>query len=364
MTAAVEHLEPVSGLEWTRLSGTREDVMRALGALHAAPIRAWRERETGAWQRLLERTAGAAKERFEAIVEATTARLPLEAQELTWIAEGAGVPVRELWALNLRGDLGRDGTGCSDVCAVTETGVVMGHNEDGDGDLEGAIRLITLVIDGDPSMTVVWYPGMLPANSFVTTSAGLSFGMDHVPVSVPNTEGCGRHFVARRAQRQEEGVVARAVLSAVPCAGGFAFDVADALGRGDLIENVAGRYSVASAVAAASDAPAEGGALLHTNHLRLVDGTEDGLAVAADDEWLGESQGRLRALVSAAPSVRSAADVLTALRAPGVLNRSEDIYTFATCVVDTAADTIWVQGSGEVWAGWLSAFARGERVAA
>jgi hypothetical protein len=357
----VEQLEPVSGLKWTVLRGQREDVMRALGREHADDIRAWRDLDGGAWARQVTRRDGVAGERFAAVVESSRALLPVEAQEIDLIAEGAGLPSDDLWAINLRGDLGRDGIGCSDVCSVPSPGgVVMGHNEDGDGEVRGLVRLVTLGIEGDPTVTVVWYPGMLPANSFVTTSAGLSFGCDHVPVPHGRLSGAGRHLVARHAQRQESGEAARDVLASIPCAGGFAFDVADGpSGRGDVIENAAGH--VAAAAAGGADAP-----LRHTNHVELVDSSSEALVVPEGD--LQESRTRGAALWEHSSSVATRDDALAALRAPGVLNTSDDLHTFATVVVDTAADTVLVQGdpgeNARPWAGRLSAFARGERVAA
>jgi hypothetical protein len=345
----VERLEPVSGLEWTVLRGTREDVMRALGREHAEAIRAWRDLDGGAWARQITRATGVAADRFEAVVASSRALLPVEAEEIDLIAEGAGLPAQDLWAINLRGDLGRDGIGCSDVCAVpTGDGVVMGHNEDGNGEIRGLVRLVTLEIEGDPTVTVVWYPGMLPANSFVTTQAGLSFGCDHVPVSLALLSGAGRHLVARHAQRQANGDAARDALRCIPCAGGFAFDVADGPGnRGDVIENAAGHVQTSSAGGAQEP-------LRHTNHVTLVDGSLEALSVEPED--LEESRARAAALERHAPRIGTAADALAALRAPGVLNTSDGLHTFVTVVVDTAADRIVVQGDPD--------FARGERVPA
>lgn len=351
---SITRLPEVSGLEWTLISGSRAEAMTDLGRAHADQIAAWRALPS--WAGLVERATGPSRPVFEAVVASTRRLLPVESQELDWLAAGAGVPAEELWALNLRGDLGRDGTGCSDLCAADGQGLWMGHNEDGDRELAPLVRLVSLRIDGDPAMTVVWYPGMLPANSFVTTSAGLSFGMDHVPVRTPLTGGAGRHLVARHAQRQSTGQAARAALTEVPCAGGFAFDVADGSGgRADIIENAAGRQACQRA---------DAGALRHTNHLRMVDGTRPGLAVAPDDRWLAESRTRVARLRAVSPRVGSATDVLAALRSEGVLNRSEDLYTFATTVVDPVADRIWVQTQGPAWCGVLSAFATGERITA
>lgn len=345
----ITHLEPISGLAWSVFRGGRMEVMHALGREHADAIHAFRSLPGGSWEAQVRRADTVAAERLDAVIASTRGLLPVESQELAWIAEGAGIAERDMWARNLRGDLGRDGTGCSDIAFTTDAGVVMGHNEDGDGELREHIRLVTLDIDGDPAVTSVWYPGMLPSNAFVTTTAGLAFGMDHVPVVAPQTDGAGRHFVARHAQRQPTGEAARAALTHVPCAGGFAFDVADAAGRADLIENAAGH--VASVT----------GRYRHTNHLRLLDGTSEGLAVSDDDEWLGESMTRLGVLRGRGTPT-SAVDVFDALRTPGVLGRSEDLWTYVTTVVDTAADEILLQGSGSPWRGRWSAFARGERV--
>lgn len=360
MTAQVESLPTVAGLPWTVFRGDRESVFLALGREHAELIASVRSRVDQQWQSLMSRIDDPQwAERLSRIIDSTTRQLPIEAQELAWIAAGAGQHELDLWVYNLRGDLGRDGTGCSDVCTANEGHVVLGHNEDGDAHLRDDVRLITLDIDGDPSCTVIWYPGMLPANSFVATSAGLVFGLDHVPVTTPAVTGCGRHFVARHAQRQSDGEAARRVVRETPCAGGFSFDIADALaGRADVIENAAGRVSEVSAASAA---------VCHTNHLRLVDGTQAGLSVADDDEWLAESRARRRALSSAVESAETssgtvdAAGVLAALRAPGVLNRRDDLYTLATAVADLTGDRITVQASTKEWTGRLSAFVRGEQ---
>ncbi|GAA3031429.1 C45 family autoproteolytic acyltransferase/hydolase [Microbacterium dextranolyticum] len=352
MSVVIERRDAVSGMGWTVLRGARADVMRALGAEHAALIEAQRADSDGGWSANVRRSRGVAAERFAAVADSTRAALPVESQELDWIAEGADIAPDELWAQNLRGDLGRDGTGCSDLSLLHGASVVLGHNEDGDAGLRGLLRLVTLDIEGDPSITVVWYPGMLPSNSFVTTSAGLSFGMDHVPVRVADLRGCGRHLVARHAQRQHSGAQARDALTRFGCAGGFAFDVADAeAGRVDLIENAAGVRAMQ-----------EGGVIRHTNHLRVVDGARGDLAVAADDEWLAESRARLAVLSDVSRNAADADAVWGALRADGVRNLRDDLFTLATAMVDTGADLVTVQAEGEPWRGSLGAFARGERV--
>ena len=348
MTAEVTENNPVSGLGWTVIRGPRADVFRALGQTHADSIRSAHQRSDG-WQALLRGAAGPARDRVQQVIDSSRRRLPTEAAEIGWLATGAGLDERDLWVWNLRGDLGSDGSGCSDLSAVIDDQVLLGHNEDGAAELADGIRLVTLIIDGDPSCTAVWYPGMLPANSFVATSAGLVFGMDHVPVATARTDGVGRHLLTRHAQRQPTGAAARQVLASLTCAGGFACDIADRDGRRtDLVETAAGRVATGS-----------GETVRHTNHLRLLDGLQDGLRMP--DSSIRESRQRYRELAAASANPRSAGEVFAALRNPEVCGRSSDRWTFSTAVAELTADRITVQGTGEPWRGSLSAFAAGVR---
>ncbi len=355
---------PVAGLEWTVVRGARDEVFRALGEAHADDIRRCRDRAGGAWSRVA-RSARRRADRLERVVASSRRLLPVEAQEIGWLAEGAGLPEEDLWVYNLRGDLGHDGTGCSDVSTIGGGHVLLGHNEDGDRELVGLVRLVTLAIDGDPALTAVWYPGMLPANTFVASSAGLVVGVDHVPVPSPCLDGAGRHLVARHAQRQAGGAAAREALCRVPCAGGFAFDVADGPAhRVDLVEIAAGR-SATWAVTAGDPGGEDGPAypiLRHTNHLRHLDATADGLRLPPGDRSLAESTARAAALDRVTRRVDTLADVEAALLADGVHNRTEVLWTFVTIAVDLTADVVVLHGPGGRWSGRLSAFTRGEAV--
>lgn len=354
---SITHNPPVSGLDWTVFSGDRETVFLELGAHFSAPIHDIRSRSGQQWQNLLAKTAsGLFHERLHSIIESTRRLCPVEAFELDTLARGAGVPATELWTYNLRGDLGRDGTGCSDIGLATGTALVIGHNEDGDGHLAPDIALITLRIDGDPDCTVLWYPGFLPSNSFVATGAGLTWGLDHVPVAIPEQAGAGRHFVARHGQRQHGGSAARRAVSSIPCAGGFSFNIGDRDGGSvTMIENAAG--TIGAGAPGTSDH-----SHWHTNHLRLVPDTARALAIDPEDEWLRESRTRGSVLGSRVGPGLDAAAAFGVLRSEGVLNTEPDIYTLATAVADLANDTIRVQGRTGPWLGSLSAFTRGEHL--
>ncbi|MCI1207428.1 MAG: C45 family peptidase [Microbacteriaceae bacterium] len=341
MGLEIRELGTVSGLPWTLYAGSRLDVFTALGRDQAFAIRAARDMADGSWAVNRRRAARPDVAPLLHRVEASTRiLLPVESAELDAIAAGAGLPTRDLWAYNLRGDLGRDGTGCSDLCRLIPGGVVFGHNEDGGPSQAGTMQLLTLLIEGDPAVTALWYPGMLPANACTVTGAGLAFGMDHVPIPTPDTGGVGRHFLARHAQRQSDADSALEALRETPAAGGFSFDVADlTAGTGTVLEAAAGRHAE---VVAARDRT-----LRHTNHLHLLDGP--GLTVQDTDPSIRESRARGAALDAAATRVPAGAgpvETLHALRSPGVLGRDADRYTLATVVVDSATGTILVQGEG------------------
>lgn len=351
--ATVERGPAVAGLERTVVRGSREAVMTALGEEHREEIRALREGALESWPRLVARTTGGAHDVFRCVQAASRERLPLESEELACLAAGSGLPDDDVWALNLRGDLGSDGTGCSDVAALVGGHPVMAHNEDGGTDLVGRIRLVTLDIEGDPSMTAVWYPGMLPANAFVVTSAGLGFGMDHLPVVRARPDGAGRHLVARHAQRGGSGAQAVERLTSVPCAGGFSFNMADTHGQGaTMVENIAGEVAVR--------APTGGHTERHTNHARFVPPARR-REPAPDDKWLVESRARaerLRLHLGDAPV--SPQRMLTALRAEGVCNRGEGLWTYVTALVDGCSATVTLVGDSDTWTCDLDRFATGE----
>lgn len=373
----IERLDSVSGMSWTAYTGERLDVFTALGQDTADAIHVARIDSDGGWGRLL-RAAAPGTDRAERLrrVEASSRRLlPVEAAELDALAAGAGLPASDLWTLNLRGDLGEDGAGCSDVCAASVAGLVVGHNEDGVAADAPGMRLVTLRIDGDPTVTALWYPGMLPANAWTATSAGLVFGMDHVPVHRADLDGAGRHLLARHAQRQESGPAAAASLTSIPCAGGFSFDLGDRVRReACIVECAAGRTAIAAARVGAQP-------LRHTNHLRLLDGTEDGLRVADQRTESRERAGRLEARLAelaedgaadpgpadpatvhaelADPAALDAERVFAALRSDGICKRDDDHWTLATFVSDLTHDRLLVQGAGQPWRGSLSALAAG-----
>jgi hypothetical protein len=174
------------------------------------------------------------------------------------------------------------GIGCSDLAWRRERSLI-GHNEDGAPENVGHCALLTLALDGLPTVTAFWYPGFLPANAFTVTADGLVWTIDHLPVAQPGA-GAARHFVGRGLQRSARTIDAAVdYLKTHPSAGGFAYTIGDRIGRIVNVEALAGRHASVEA-GPQQAAPQQAGPLLwHTNHGRYLPGADpapEGTSVA------------------------------------------------------------------------------------
>lgn len=259
----------LGGLRWIVVRGPDRAAFRALGehmrAEMAALTQTW-----GLVGKLRRHVSGPpGRERLVSVRRASERDFPAAWAELAAFAEGSGMPFDDLALMNFRGDLGPviGGIGCSDLAWRRERSLI-GHNEDGEPENIGQCALLTLALDGLPTVTAFWYPGFLPANAFAITADGLVWTMDHLPVASPG-DGAGRHFVGRGLQRSARTLDAAVdYLRTRPSAGGFAYTIGDQTGRIVNVEAFAGRHAVV-------DAGAESGPLLwHTNHGRYLPGAE------------------------------------------------------------------------------------------
>jgi hypothetical protein len=259
----------LGGLRWIVLRGPDREAFRALGEHMRGEMAAL----TQTWPllpRLHEHVASPpGSDRLDAVRQASAERFPEVWAELAAFAEGAATPLDDLALLNFRGDLGKvtGGIGCSDLAWRRERSVI-GHNEDGAPENVGQCALLTLALDGLPSVTAFWYPGFLPSNAFAVTGDGLVYSIDHLPVASPG-DGAARHFVARGLQRSARTVdEAVGYLRTHPSAGGFAYTIGDPTGRIVSVEASAGSLALVAA------GPESGPLLWHTNHGRYLPGAE------------------------------------------------------------------------------------------
>jgi hypothetical protein len=370
VTVAIQEQE-LSGMRWLLVTGPRHEAFHALGRRTRDDIRAVLDAmpERTILRRLVSTERGAA--RLDQVLRATATSFAAELGELQALADGAGVDADDLVLANLRGDLGvDDGTGCSDLAWRRETSFVA-HNEDGAPVLDGRLMLLTLALDGLAPVTVQWYPGFLPSNTFIVTGHGLVWGIDHVQVLRPAADGAGRHFVARAVQQAPTLDDAVAFLRTHPSAGGFCYTVGErATGRVAVVEAAAGAVAAVEATAAE---PLH----WHTNHVRHLPDPPDAALASPDAavRTLGnyaESVARGRVLDALLPPHNEPSpewflNVLTGSPLPHGVHRSaagpDPLMTLRTSVADLTADRITVRGrSGGPAVLALSDYARGRPV--
>ncbi|HJP79397.1 MAG TPA: C45 family peptidase [Pseudonocardiaceae bacterium] len=345
MTARVVEDE-LAGLRRLTVSGERAEVFHALGAAAASEVR---EILTGlpegeALRRFAATPAGHAA--VERVLAPTRGRHPEEYRDALELAAGAGIDPDFLLLANLRGDLGGDdGVGCSDL-AWRGSSSFLAHNEDGAPALDGRLVLLTLAVDGEAAVTVQWYPGFLPCNTFVVTGHGLAWGINHIQVARP-AAAPGRHFVARGLQRQPDLDSAVRYLTENPSAGGFAYTIGEfSTGRIVTVEAAAGR------TASVEEQPL----LWHTNHLRyLTDDTPT--ATTAETPTGGvrdlghreESVARGKVLgelpLPESPDARWFLDVLTTDVYRSAVG-DDPLLTLCTSVVDLTSGSVTFQARG------------------
>lgn len=357
MAVSVQDRE-LGGLRWITLHGPRDELFLTLGATAADEVHAVLDNLPEAQELRRFAASSGGGELFDAVLAATNDRYPQELQEALDLAAGARYDADALLLANLRGDLGGDvHLGCTDLARVGER-TIMAHNEDGAPALAGRLMLVTLAVDHEVPVTVQWYPGFLPGNTFVATGHGLVWGIDHLPVPVP-TVAPGRQFVARAVQHQTTLDAAVRFLEEHPTAGGFAYTIG-ALGDGRVVSVEAAAGQVATVEASVQ----EPGSLWHTNHVRYLAGSAPDaagslIATSRGVSYLGEleesrERGRIaEGLVSAAADVGAEwfLEVMAEQHAPtGVLRSAEGgdpLMTLCTTVVDLAAGEITFQPRGQ-----------------
>ena len=293
----------LGGLRWIVVRGPDREAFRAFGE-HMRDEMAALAKTGGLVVKLREHVSGPpGRERLASVRRASAQDFPEVWAELAAFAEGCAVPFDDLALMNFRGDLGpvTGGIGCSDLAWRRERSLI-GHNEDGAPENVGQCALLTLALDGLPTVTAFWYPGFLPANAFTVTADGLVWTIDHLPVASPGG-GAARHFVARGLQRSARTLDAAVdYLRTHPSAGGFAYTIGDRAGRIVNVEAMAGRHAAVEAGPQQAGpqqdgpqqdgpqqdgpqqaAPPSGPLLWHTNHGRCLPGAEpasEGTSVA------------------------------------------------------------------------------------
>ena len=267
MTVTLEE-QRLGAVRWIVLSGPGTEAFGALGRHMRAEIRAvvseWDDM-AGLRQHVAEPPG---RGRLTAVARASQAAFPQVWAELAALADGAGVPLADLALLNFRGDLGAigEGGGCSDL-AWRRRESFIAHNEDDSQFFDGRSAVLTLALEGRPTVTAFWKPGFLPSTTFTVTGTGLVWAIDHLPAASPGAHP-GRHFIARGLQQGAATLdQAAGYLRDHPSAGGFAYIIGDRSGRIVTVEALAGQH-------ASREVGADGPLAWHTNHGRYLAGAD------------------------------------------------------------------------------------------
>ena len=345
MTAELRERE-LDGVVWTTLSGERRAVFESLGEYARADIAHVLE----SLPELAELRARCAAEpalraHLDSVAGASRRDCPDAWSEVEALAAGAGVASDDLVLLNLRGDLGQAAgrapavEGCTSVAWSDGRHVFIGHNEDGALQLLGRCRLLTLQIEGEPSVTAWWYPGFIPSNTFAINSAGIVCAINNINVIRP-ADAPGRHFVARGVHGRTDLDQTIRRLSRSPSAGGFTYVLGQA-GRPDahVVETAAG-------ASRARRCPDRGSSFAaHANHLVLLGSGLD----APEDESLARAHLLDRVDAPKTPERDWLLRLLCSDQPNGVYRHATDgdtLLTLATFVVDLARGTVTVVARG------------------
>jgi predicted choloylglycine hydrolase len=189
----------------------------ALGQASAAALRA-SLRDRAAWFKDLKTFAEARpRERLDPFLAAAEKHFPRYVEELRGLAQGAGLPFRDLFILNLNPELSairRDPTpaayDCSSLLYCRRGRILLAHNEDGANANRGRLLLLRAKLPSGLTILGLVYPGILPGNAPGLNSAGLIHTCNYIATSSWRP-GIPRYFLDRAAleARSLEEAVAR-----------------------------------------------------------------------------------------------------------------------------------------------------------
>jgi len=127
-------------------------------------------------------------------------------EELRGWADGAGLDLDDLLALNLKNELstmmrGRpeEIPGCSTLVLTHRDRRVIAHNEDGDMAYRDLMFLVRAAQPGKPAFLALTYPGILCGNGPVVNEAGLVVTTNFISSLQVRNPGIPRYFISRAA---------------------------------------------------------------------------------------------------------------------------------------------------------------------
>jgi hypothetical protein len=198
-------------IEELEVSGSHREVGRGIGLHFAGAIRRLFDNYDFLQKQLLPfLNTSTGQTFFQSYLQLHRKYFPQYIAELEGMAEGAGRPFEEIFAVNLRGEFSgliglarpTEGTtaadvqGCTDCLVLTPDAALIGHNEDGPPAGYGNMYVVRVAVDDCPTFTALCYPGFLPGNAFGFNEFGILHSVNNVAPR-PIRVGLSRHFLAR-----------------------------------------------------------------------------------------------------------------------------------------------------------------------
>ncbi|MET9608533.1 C45 family peptidase [Streptomyces sp. NPDC006512] len=180
-------MSTAGGITFIRAGGTPRDIGRAHGQALAAPLRAFLDDGLARLNHLTDRplTLPALLPKIAAYRAAVTAALPDLAEEVTGLAEGAGIGEDEAWLLQLRREImgySKVPTAgdCTTYARTTADGTpVLAQTVDLSGDLDSHVAVLETARAGSPRRSLVLsFAGLL--GYLGLNSDGLAVGLNLV----------------------------------------------------------------------------------------------------------------------------------------------------------------------------------------
>ncbi|WP_281984862.1 C45 family autoproteolytic acyltransferase/hydolase [Thalassorhabdomicrobium marinisediminis] len=227
-------------LGWLKASGTPYEVGHAMGvqgrdAVHAQLL------PSDIWAEI---TGPAHEETVARLIDNTQAKFPAIHEELRGLAEGLGLPFRDVFAWNCRGDLlASVPDGCTTILTPGDA-IQISHNEDGLTFFRGHCFILEATPEGSTPFHAFCYPGSVAGHTFGWNSAGLAQAVNNLRLTGV-TPQIPRMVLGRAVLASATLQAAVDVLTDDPRSGGFHMGLAQ-VGEPDLlsVEYGGGRSSV------------------------------------------------------------------------------------------------------------------------
>jgi hypothetical protein len=198
-------------IEQLTVSGSHREVGRNIGHHFAGAIHRFFDSYSFLQEQLLPFLNSSTGQRlFQSYLKLHQTHFPQYIAELEGLADGAGRPFEDIFAVNLRGEFAgliapkqqtnnpTDASvqGCTDCLVLIPGAALIGHNEDGSPAGYGNMFVVHANIDDRPTFSALCYPGFLPGNALGFNEYGILHSINHV-ASRPVKVGLARHFIAR-----------------------------------------------------------------------------------------------------------------------------------------------------------------------